>query len=135
LNIVFEVFDSWLKSWCEEQSKEYQKVHVVSSIEEHEQYMESLEMKFNDDYTITINSNPNFEDVHLTRYSYNMNHLLNYHEKFDVFQYHGWVESTPVTLAALQELRQLIESGFSYSHFTDGVVLQRVLQVFDNYWH
>lgn len=134
LTLEFIAHDDYLFDWCVRESNDYKEVDTVTSIEEHEKYLDTLVMDFNDDGTITFTSTPTFEQVHKKLYSYNTTPIL---KKIDErkFCFHDYVESTPTTLAALKELKDIKDSGISYSQFTNSCVIMRLLQTFDIFWH
>lgn len=135
MTLEFEATDEYLINWCEENSKEYQRVSIIASCEDHEKYIDSLEVFYEDDNTVRFESNPKFSEVYKKAYTYNTNPYLKKTDKKNCYKFNEYIELTPTIEGAITEIKKLAGDSRTYSNFADISVLIRLIKTFDLHWH
>lgn len=129
LNLVFRVWDidelSHTKERFLNETKEWQKTEIVTDLELAEKYALGLcavrkdtgKSILDEPYDVNEKFIPieivNIEgikrsDVYIQGYSHNMNNMLTYNEKFDVFRFYEYFTKGPVVDGIIQQIEELM---------------------------
>ena len=143
VNIVFKAYDDYLKSLCLEESKEWKTIQVTDDIEKAEKYFDGIRFEFEEETEenkligskIHIHNDSGYEreDVFRKAYEYDMNTLLQYKEKFDVFCFRSYIEMNSATKGMISYLEE-IKSGHINSRFVSSSQLIRTIKALELFW-
>lgn len=138
VNLVFSVdktVDQMAHDICMRESSEYQKVRVMESPEDWEEFVMGLEMVFGKEpneqgyYSLDILRHGPKEPA--TMYT-NDDNLLRYLPKFDKFVFKEYVELNALTLGALNMLSDIPNLESSWAGYDK---LLRILKCMNLFWH
>ena len=135
VNIVFRAKVE--TPWVKHHRSEYREVYAADSMEIIEKYHDGIELNFNDDnkqVTFGNKNNLSFGDVYKKRFTFELNPIVNYIEKFDVYQYREYVEWNPITIGIFQQI-ELLDIGAGTGMIVDDNSFERCLQALDLFWH
>lgn len=117
-------------------TEEYERVLVVSNIDEDKKYRSGLEISYGEprsNHSIPIYiHNPNMEDPKVWAWRYR-DAEFEYLEKFNVFRYAQYVDNSPATQGIITALKNL-KDGCLKTRTTDAYNLLGLIRALDALW-
>jgi len=129
LNIVFEVYNENLKDTLNKSLENFRKYNFCLDKEKLENYFYS-----DNDIKETLKKP---QDFWIEGYTFNQDVLcdnIHYIEKFDVYQFHSYLQDNPLVRGAIQYLEDMKQGEKNISRFEEWNVFESILNTLVFWW-
>lgn len=144
LNLVFRAHEEIFKNQCLKEASEWVKTEITTDIKKANTYLDNITINFDNDNCddndkslklVTIGNKSPYkrEEVFISGYEHHITPLLQYNEKFNVFQYKEYIQVNEATKGIISYIDS-IKNGPLNSRFLDSCQFLCSIKALDLFW-